>query len=457
MVKMVSYEGFACPCGAGDVVLRESYKPKTCEERVRLLVGSPGASTTLVYSPGSSSTSIYFPGSLTAPRYSPGASTPQSYSMGTSRNAECSNLQETYDKVDGSVVYNLLQKINTLIHCVKCSCDASKELTLHQQLMKLMKFLTGLDECYQPVRSALLTRDPLPDVNDGYNTVSREESHKVVLESFGVCETKMNATSFAAKLGHPVDHFLATLHNNFKFFKSTSVYLLSSSVLNGRCPYELVLNKKHSLSHLRLNKYVEPSSYIDSLNDNNWVEAMNNGIEPLNRNNTWSICDLPGGRKPIDCKWLFKIKFKASSEIEMYKARLVAKGYSQRQSFDYDEIFSPVVEDAYMTLPQGFDNDSGSKVRKLNKFLYGLKQASRQWNTKLTSALVAHVFVHSKFDYFLYVKSEGYVFVVLLVYVDDIVITCNDESDIRDFKKTLNFKFQIKDLGELKYFLGIEV
>nr|GEX06937.1 hypothetical protein [Tanacetum cinerariifolium] len=99
MVKMVPYEGFACPCRAGDVVLRESYKSKTREERVCLLVGSSGSSTTPVYSPGSSSTSIYSPGSLTPPCYSPGASTPQSYSMGTSRNAECSNCKHLLDKI----------------------------------------------------------------------------------------------------------------------------------------------------------------------------------------------------------------------------------------------------------------------------------------------------------------------------------------------------------------------
>ncbi|GJW20025.1 retrovirus-related pol polyprotein from transposon TNT 1-94 [Tanacetum coccineum] len=85
----VPYEAFACLCGARDVVLRESYKPKTREERVRLLVGSPGASMTLIYSPGSS----------TPPRYSPGASTPQSYSPGTSRNAECSNCKHLLDKI----------------------------------------------------------------------------------------------------------------------------------------------------------------------------------------------------------------------------------------------------------------------------------------------------------------------------------------------------------------------
>ncbi|GJV86598.1 hypothetical protein Tco_1530536 [Tanacetum coccineum] len=99
MVKMVPYEAFACPCGAGDVVLRESYKPKTCDKRVRLLVGSPGASKTLIYSPGSSSTPIYSLGSSTPPCYSPGASTHQSYSLGTSRNAECSNCKHLLDKI----------------------------------------------------------------------------------------------------------------------------------------------------------------------------------------------------------------------------------------------------------------------------------------------------------------------------------------------------------------------
>ncbi|GKA51916.1 hypothetical protein Tco_0745112, partial [Tanacetum coccineum] len=75
-----------------------------------------------------------------------------------------------------------------------CSCDASKELGLHQQLMKLMQFLMGLDDCYHPVRSSLLTRDPLPKVKDAYNVISREESHRGVHESSGGTESKQNAT-----------------------------------------------------------------------------------------------------------------------------------------------------------------------------------------------------------------------------------------------------------------------
>nr|GEX17723.1 putative reverse transcriptase domain-containing protein [Tanacetum cinerariifolium] len=109
--RRVPYEAFVCRCGPGDVVLRESCKPKirgklyyACplskkEERVRLLVGSPGASKTLIYSPRSSSTPIYSLGSSTPPRYSSRVSTPQSYSPRTSRNAECSNCKHLLRKI----------------------------------------------------------------------------------------------------------------------------------------------------------------------------------------------------------------------------------------------------------------------------------------------------------------------------------------------------------------------
>lgn len=172
------------------------------------------------------------------------------------------------------------------------------------------------------------------------------------------------------------------------------------------------LNDSNYCFTVNLTKSVEPTSYNQALDNPYWVEAMNNEMEALNRNNTWTITDLPPNRKPIGCKWIYKIKYKASGEIERYKARLVAKGYSQREGLDYEETFSPVVkmvtvrclislavskgwclyqldvnnaflyrklnEEIYMSIPQGYDNNVNNKVCRLNKSLYGLKQAPRQ-------------------------------------------------------------------------------
>ncbi|KAJ0565941.1 putative RNA-directed DNA polymerase [Helianthus annuus] len=239
-----------------------------------------------------------------------------------------------------------------------------------------------------------------------------------------------------------------------------------------------------------LNKVCEPTCYNEAAKNDKWVDAMNSEMEALYRNNTWILVDLPKGRKPIGCKWVYKVKYKANGEVERYKARLVAKGFNQREGLDFGETFSPVVkmttvrvvlkiavnngwplyqmdvnnaflygmlsEDVYMVQPQGYSSND-NKVCKLVKSLYGLKQAPRQWNEKLTSVLTSMGFVQSMCDYSLFILSKSDVFVVLLVYVDDIVITGNNKAAIERVKNSLRENFHIKDLGLLRYFLGIEV
>lgn len=110
-----------------------------------------------------------------------------------------------------------------------------------------------------------------------------------------------------------------------------------------------------------------------------------------------------------------------------------------------------------MKLPPGYRNENDRKVCKLNKSLYGLKQASRQWYSKLSSFIIQQRYSQSRADYSLFTNSTHASFTVVLVYVDDIIVAGNCMKTINQLKYLLDDKFKIKDLGELKYFLGIEV
>uniref|UniRef100_A0A2N9F5U7 Reverse transcriptase Ty1/copia-type domain-containing protein n=1 Tax=Fagus sylvatica TaxID=28930 RepID=A0A2N9F5U7_FAGSY len=138
------------------------------------------------------------------------------------------------------------------------------------------------------------------------------------------------------------------------------------------------------------------------------------------------------------------------------------KGYNQQEGFDYFETFSPVAK--FVTV-RSLLAIAAVKARgrlpilfaRLTKSLYGLKQASRQWFSKFSTTLLKHGFVQSKADYSLFTRQEGSSFIALLVYVDDILIASSDATAVTKLKQFLDAQFKLKDLGPVRYFLGLEI
>lgn len=219
---------------------------------------------------------------------------------------------------------------------------------------------------------------------------------------------------------------------------------------------------------------------------------MQNEYDALMLNQTWSLVDLPNDRRAIGCKWVYRVKENADGTLNKLKARLVAKGFHQTPGFDFSETFSPVIkpatvrvvitlalsqnwkiaqldinnaflngkltEEVYMHQPEGFEaRGAENKVCRLHKALYGLKQAPRAWFETLHSALGSFGFQSAKSDNSLFIRKSGKDIMYILVYVDDILITGNQTSQVKDITVSLNKLFALKDLGELDFFLGIQV
>uniref|UniRef100_A0A2N9HKX8 Integrase catalytic domain-containing protein n=1 Tax=Fagus sylvatica TaxID=28930 RepID=A0A2N9HKX8_FAGSY len=207
----------------------------------------------------------------------------------------------------------------------------------------------------------------------------------------------------------------------------------------------------------------EPTSFQEASQDPKWCEAMQAELAALEANNTWTIQPLPHGKVPIGSKWVFKVKLKSDGSLERYKARLVAKGYNQKEGFDYFRNILSCGQVCHCQKPfghcccEGKGETSSNSVCRLTKSLYGLKQASRQWFSKFSTTLLSHGFTQSKADYSLFTRQDGSSFIALLVYVDDILIASSDIAAVTKLKQFLDAQFKLKDLGPVRYFLGLEI
>ncbi|GKV03489.1 hypothetical protein SLEP1_g15779 [Rubroshorea leprosula] len=219
---------------------------------------------------------------------------------------------------------------------------------------------------------------------------------------------------------------------------------------------------------------------------------MQEEIDALHKNNTWTLVPPPSETNIVGSRWVFKTKLNPNRTVGRFKARLVARGFSQMPGVDFEETFSPILkpttlwlvlafattlewplrqldvknaflhgklkEMVYMTQPPGFEDPKYPHyVCQLNCSIYGLKQAPKAWCDTFTLYLLKMGFHCNQADssFFVLHNPKGTAF--LLVYVDDIVLTTSSDDLLQNIISHLSREFALKDLGDLQYFLGIEV
>lgn len=242
------------------------------------------------------------------------------------------------------------------------------------------------------------------------------------------------------------------------------------------------------LAAMNPNDEEEPQTFQAAMNSKDktkWLSAMQSEIESLNEMKTWELVDPPKNRKPLSCKWVYKIKKNPDGTIERYKARLVVKGFSQKPGIDYQKTFSPVArlstiravlgiaaqenlalqqfdvstaflngdvkEQIFVKQPEGF-SDGTKRVCELKRSLYGLKQAPLCWNVCISEYLVSSGFKQSTKDPCLYLRDQ----VLIALYVDDGLVASIDEKSGREFLEQLRNRFKITT-KPASYFLGLEI
>ncbi|GJS42662.1 putative ribonuclease H-like domain-containing protein [Tanacetum coccineum] len=225
----------------------------------------------------------------------------------------------------------------------------------------------------------------------------------------------------------------------------------------------------------------EPKKVIHALKDPSWIEAMQEELLQFKLQEVWTLVDLPNGKRAIGSKWVFKNKKDERGIVIRNKARLVAQGYTQEEGIDYDEVFAPVArieairlflaydsfkdfvvyqmdlksaficgkieEEVHVCQPPRFeDPDFPDRVYKVKKAPYGLHQAPRAWYETLSTYLLDNGFQRGKIDILL-----------VQVYVDDIIFGSTKKELCNAFDKLMHEKFHMSSMGELTFFLGLQV
>nr|GEZ54960.1 retrovirus-related Pol polyprotein from transposon TNT 1-94 [Tanacetum cinerariifolium] len=226
--------------------------------------------------------------------------------------------------------------------------------------------------------------------------------------------------------------------------------------------------------------------------DSAWIESMQEELHQFDRLDVWELVDRPLCINVINLKWLWKNKHDEENTVIRNKSRMVAKGYAQKEGVDFEESFAPVArleavrlfiayaahksfivyqmdvkttflygplkEEVYINQPDGFvDPYHPDKVYRLKKALYGLKQAPRAWYDELSKFLLSKGFSKGFINPTLFITKHMGDILLVQIYVDDIIFGSTNPNLSKRFEKLMHSKFEMSMMGELKFFLGIQI
>nr|GEZ55799.1 retrovirus-related Pol polyprotein from transposon TNT 1-94 [Tanacetum cinerariifolium] len=237
---------------------------------------------------------------------------------------------------------------------------------------------------------------------------------------------------------------------------------------------------------------IKPKNFKSTITKDCWLQAMQDEIYEFDRLQVWELVPQPDCVMIIALKWIYKVKLNEYGDVLKNKAQLVAKGYRQEEGINFEESFAPVAhieairifitnatsknitiyqmdvktaflngkvkEEVYVSQPEGFvDPDHLTHVYRLKKALYGLKQAPQAWYDTLLHFLLDNMFSKGAVDLTLFTQKIGKHILLVQTYVDDIIFTSTDPKACDIFSNEMSSKFQMPMMGQILFFLGLQV
>nr|GEZ35293.1 copia protein [Tanacetum cinerariifolium] len=343
----------------------------------------------------------------------------------------------------------------------------------------------------RPVLPAQAVQAPVNSAGTSSSTTSDKDAPSLSISpSSSALQSHSLFQGVAAEPNYMEDHTIALIDNtpfvNVFAPKPHSEASSSGDISLTESPY-----LSQTLHHLKKWSKYHPLDNVIG-NPSRPIQAMQDEIHEFDRLQVWELVPQPDCVMIIALKWIYKVKLDEYGDILKNKARLVAKGYRQEECIDFEESFAPVAhieairifianaasknmtiyqmdvktaflngelkEEVYVSQPKGFvDRDHPTHVYRLKKALYGLKQAPRAWYDTLSRFLLENNFSKGTVDPTLFTRKTGKHFLLVQIYVDDIIFASTNPKACDMFSNEMSLKFQMSMMGQMSFFLGLQV